>query len=129
MKPLHFVSASREDLKTFPEDVRAEAGFALYLAQMGEKSANAVPMVGFNGAKVLEVVISEDGDAYRAVYTVKFARAVYVLHAFQKKSKRGCETPKPDMRLIFNRLRQTEQHYEGRYGNRQRQEERRERAS
>ena len=129
MKPLHFVSASREDLKTFREDVRAEAGFALYLAQMGEKSANAVPMVGFNGAKVLEVVISEDGDAYRAVYTVKFARAVYVLHAFQKKSKRGCETPKPDMRLIFNRLRQAEQHYEGRYGNRQRQEERRERAS
>ena len=129
MKPLHFVASSQKDLRDFPEEVRHEAGFALYLAQQGEKSANAVPMVGFKGAKVLEVVITEDGDAYRAVYTVKFPKAIYVLHAFQKKSKKGDKTPQPDMRLIISRLKDAEAHYEGTYEQAQPREKRHERAS
>jgi phage-related protein len=85
------------------------------LAQCGTKAHNAVPMVGFGGAKVLEVVINDDGDTYRAVYTVKFQHAVYVLHAFQKKSKRGSETPKPELALIHSRLKTAQKHHDQTY--------------
>ena len=108
MKDAIFVGSSKRDLREFPEDARSEAGHAIYLAQMGEKAINAVPLTGFGGAKVLEVVIPEDGDAYRAVYTVKFDTAVYVLHAFQKKSKKGSKTPPHDMELICSRLKDAE---------------------
>jgi phage-related protein len=111
MKPLHWIASSKDDVKDFPHDVRREVGFALHLAQLGDKHLGAVPMLGFGSAKVLEVVIDDDGDAYRAVYTVKFAKAVYVLHAFQKKSKRGIETPKLDIEKIKSRLKLAEQHY------------------
>jgi phage-related protein len=111
MKPVHWVGSTRKDLKAFPEAVREEVGFSLYLAQQGGKAVNAVPMVGFKGAKVLEVVIDEQGDTFRAVYTVKFSKAVYVLHAFQKKSKKGIATPKPDIDLINTRLKAAEEHY------------------
>lgn len=128
-KPLHFVGSSKADLSDFPSDVRKEAGYALYLAQVGDKSVTAFPMVGFGGANVLEVVISEDGQAYRAVYTVKFKRAVYVLHAFQKKSKKGSVTPQADMKLINSRLKAAERHYVSNYVQVQKREQKHERAS
>lgn len=80
-------------------------GYALHLAQTGEKAPQVKPLRGFGGAGVLEIVESHEGDTYRAVYTVKFADVVYVLHAFQKKSKRGRVTPKHEIDLIQQRLR------------------------
>lgn len=115
MKPTHWMGSSLSDVRDFPDDVRSEVGYAIHLAQLGDKSVNAVPMVGFGGAKVLEVVIDEAGDTYRAVYTVRFPKAVYVLHAFQKKSVRGAATPRPDMNVIRIRLRYAEAHYRERY--------------
>lgn len=79
-------------------------GYALYLAQLGDKHDHAKPLKGFGGAGVLEVVEDHDGKAYRAVYTVRFATVVYVLHAFQKKSKKGVATPKSEIELIKKRL-------------------------
>ncbi len=84
-------------------------GFALYLAQIGEKHSAAKPLKGFGGAGVLEIVEDHDGDAFRAVYTVKIAGKVYVLHAFQKKSKSGIETPQAEIELIKHRLKLAEQ--------------------
>jgi len=116
MKPVHFIGSCLKDLKKFPEDVRSEVGFTLFLAQTGDKAINAVPLVGFGGANVLEVVIDYDKDTFRAVYTVKFSEAVYVLHTFQKKSKRRAATPKPDINLIRERLKAAEAHYKATYG-------------
>ena len=87
------------------------AGYALHLAQAGDKHEDAKPLKGFGGAGVLEVVSDHAGDTYRAVYTVKFALAIYVLHAFQKKSKTGIKTPAPDMELIERRLKVAEADY------------------
>ena len=84
--------------------MRREVGYALFVAQNGEKADSAKPLKGFGGG-ILEVVENHDGDTYRAVYTVRFASAVYVLHAFQKKSKAGIKTPKKDMDLIEARLK------------------------
>lgn len=111
MKPLHWMGSSLKDVKGFPEEVKDEVGFSLYMAQRGDRAMNVVPLVGFCGTKVLETVIDSDKSTYRAVYTVKFAHAVYVLHAFQKKSVKGISTPKPDMELIRTRLRVAEQHH------------------
>ena len=86
--------------------MRREIGFALYFAQMGDKHDSAKPLKGFGGAGVLEVVEDHAGDTYRAVYTVRLAGTVYVLHAFQKKSKKGIATPRHDLDLIRERLRQ-----------------------
>ncbi len=105
LKQLKFVGSSKHDLKKFPEDVRLNIGYALYQAQLGEKALSAKPLKGFGGAGVLEVVENSDRDAYRAVYTVRFSTAVYVLHCFQKKSKKGSQTPPRDMDLIGQRLR------------------------
>jgi phage-related protein len=129
MKPLHFIGSSLKDLRDFPEDVRQEAGYSLYLSQIGGKAINTVPMVGFGGAKVLEVVIDDDGDTYRAIYTVKFVHAIYVLHAFQKKSKKGNETPKPDMKLIRERLKVAENHHNTTYKSELRKEKANERGA
>lgn len=122
MKSVHWVASSKKDLCAFPEDVRRTAGFSIYLAQGGGKAINAVPMVGFGGASVLEIVIDESGDTYRAVYTVKFREAIYVLHAFQKKSKSGTATPQPDMDLIRQRLKKAMTHYEQNFGRQQKRE-------
>jgi phage-related protein len=111
MKPLHWIGSSLRDVKQFPDDVRSEVGFALYMAQQGDRAMNVVPLLGFGGARVLETVIDSDKSTYRAVYTVKFANAIYVLHAFQKKSVRGIATPKPDMDLIRTRLKVAEEHH------------------
>ncbi len=86
-------------------------GQALDDAQHGEKHPGARPLKGFGGAGVLEIVEDDDGDTYRAVYTVKFAGAIYVLHAFQKKAKRGRATPKKDIDLVKRRLKTARQHH------------------
>lgn len=115
-KELLFVASSADDLKAFPEDVRQVIGFALYQAQLGSKSDRAKPLSGFSGAGVLEVVDDYDGDTFRTVYTVKYAGFVYVLHAFQKKSKRGKATPQADVNLIKARLKLAEADYKKRSG-------------
>jgi len=109
-KPTHWIGSSRKNVKGFPKEVRDEIGFSLYAAELGIGLINAVPLVGFGNAKVVEIIVPYDGDAYRAVYTVKFKKAIYVLHAFQKKSKRGIRTPKPELDLIKSRLKLAETH-------------------
>lgn len=109
MKPLRWVGSSKEDLCAFPRNVRRSMGYALHFAQAGDKHPSAKPLKGFRGAGVLEVVEDHDGNTYRAVYTVRLAGAVYVLHAFQKKSKKGAATPKRELDLIRKRLKLAEQ--------------------
>jgi len=111
-KPLKWIGSSKEDLRRFPDEVRKPIGHALHLAQINLKPPNAKPLRGFGGASILEVVEDHDGSAYRAVYTVKFQLTVYVLHVFQKKSKKGIETPKHDMDLIKARLKTALDDYE-----------------
>jgi len=115
IKPVEWVGSAKEDLSDMPSDVKDVFGLALFEAQAGGKHQDAKPMHGFKGAGVLEIVDDFDGDTYRAVYTVKFEGVIYVLHAFQKKSKKGSETPQHDMNLIKSRLKLAEQHYEERY--------------
>src|SRR5438105_1452513 len=104
-KPVFWVGSSRKDLKQFPRGVRQTVGQALFDAQTGGKHPNAKPLKGFRGAGVLEVVEDDDGSTYRAVYAVKLAGAVYVLHAFQKKSKRGRKTPPAEIDKVKARLK------------------------
>lgn len=99
-KPTIWIGSSHEDWKTFPDDVQDVMGYALHLAQCGEKANNAKPLVGFKGASVLEITENYNTDTYRAVYTVKFEGIVYILHAFQKESKKGIATPKSHIQLI-----------------------------
>lgn len=103
-KPLLWIGQSKKDFLAFPTDVHDVIGYALHQAQTGGKHVSAKPLKGFKGGGVLEVVEDHDGDTYRAVYTVKFEGAVYVLHAFQKKSKKGIETPRHEVELIKRRL-------------------------
>jgi phage-related protein len=110
-KPLFWVGPSKKDLKAFPLAVRRAMGFALFQAQAGGKHVDAKPLKGFGGAGVLEVVEDHERSTFRAVYTVKFAGAVYVLHAFRKKSKKGVKTPKAELDLIRKRLQAAEEHY------------------
>ena len=109
-RPVEWIGSSKADLKTFPESVRRVVGYALYQAQVGLRHRDVKPLRGL-GSNVLEMVSRHDGDAFRAVYTVRFRSAVYVLHAFQKKAKQGIATPKPEIDLIRRRLRAAEQHY------------------
>lgn len=113
IKPLEWIASSKKDLMAMPEEVRDTFGYALHLAQTGDKHDQAKPLKGFGGASVLEVVESDAGGTYRAVYTVRFENTVYVLHCFQKKSTRGIATPKPDMDLIRERLKLAEAHAKG----------------
>lgn len=106
MKLVHWMGSSLKDPRDLPDAVQDDIGYALYLAQMGGRHSNAKPLKGFKGAGVLEVVEDYDGDTYRAVYTVKLAAAIYVLHVFQKKSKFGIVTSKADIDLIKKRLKQ-----------------------
>ncbi len=110
-KPLFWVGSTLNALKEFPDEVRREMGYVLYLAQSGCKHPHAKPLRGFGGAGVLEAVDNFAGDTYRTVYTVKFAHAVYALHAFQKKSKKGIKTPQHDVKLIKDRLKRAAEHY------------------
>jgi phage-related protein len=105
-KPLIWRGNSKAAFTAFPATVQREMGYALFVAQMGERHAvMAKTLKGFGGGAIVEVRDNHDGNAYRAIYTVRYADAIYVLHAFQKKSKTGIKTPKPDMLLIERRLK------------------------
>ena len=114
-KPVEWIGSSRDDLREFPQEVRRVIGQAIDDAQCGGESPVAKALKGFGGRGVLEVVDDFDGDSYRAVYTVKFAGVVYVLHAFQKKSKKGIATPRHEIELIKARLKRAEEHYRHNY--------------
>ena len=111
-RPLIWLGTSKRDISAFPDDVKLIMGFALRLAQKGMKHQRAKPMKGFGGAGVLEIVDDSDGDTYRVIYTVIFDDAVYGLHAFQKKSKKGKETSKTDLKMIERRLKMALEHHE-----------------
>jgi phage-related protein len=104
LKPVVWIGASYDDPLAFPEDVKDDFGYALYLGQTGELSDKAKPMRGVL-RDIVEIVTSDPGGTYRLMYTVKLGKVIYVLHAFQKKSKRGSETPKAELELIERRLR------------------------
>jgi phage-related protein len=114
-KRLHWAGSSREDLMEFPAAVQDDIGAALSAAQFGGKAGTAKPWKGA-GSGVLEIVESRDGNAYRAVYTVRFPKAVYVLHAFQKKSTRGIQTARKDVEAVDEALKAAKDHYEEKYG-------------
>ncbi len=109
LKPVVWVGSSRRDLRGFPEPVQDHIGYALYVAQRGGKHRDAKTLSGFGGAAVVEVITDHRGDTYRAMYTLRYAEAVYVLYAFQKKSKKGRATPRRDMEVIRQRLREAEE--------------------
>lgn len=108
VKPLYWVGSSKKDIAVMPDAVQDIFGYALYLAQIGQKHEDAKPLKGFGSAGVLEVVEDWHGDTYRAVYTVRFTAAVFVLHVFQKKARKGIETPKHEIALIRKRLKAAE---------------------
>jgi phage-related protein len=109
-----WIGSSRRDLRGFPREVRRDIGQSLYAAQQGETDPSMKPLKGFGGGSVVEVIAEHRGDTWRTVYTVRFAEAIYVLHAFQKKSKKGIATPNKDMNLIRQRLAEAERlHREG----------------
>jgi phage-related protein len=114
-KPLYWIGSSIKDISRFPEDVQRTVGFALSAAQFGGKHPSAKPWKG-EGPGILEVVKDYEGDTYRAIYTVRFAQAVYVLHAFQKKSPRGIATRQSDIDLVKTRLKIAQRDYEEKHG-------------
>jgi phage-related protein len=116
-KDVVWIGSSLGDLKTFPDDVQDVVGYAIYLAQIGGKHPDAKPLRGggaFRGAGVLEVVADDDGDTYRAIYTVRFSDLVYILHCFQNKSTRGIQTQARDIELVKQRLKVAVDHYASR---------------
>ena len=115
MKPVNFVGSARKDLSEFPDEVKQDIGYALEEVQKGRQPQSAKPLKGFGGAGVLELIERFDGGTYRAVYTVKFREAIYVLHCFQKKSKSGIKTPPQEIELIRRRLKAAEEDYKARY--------------
>ena len=110
-KPVRWVGSSRKDVRAFPRKVRNDIGYALYAAQRGKTDPAAKALEGFGGRSVLEIVAPHRGDTWRAVYTVRFADAVYVLHAFQKKSTKSIATPQKEIELIRQRLKEAERDY------------------
>jgi phage-related protein len=113
LKSVIWVGSSRRDFRGLPGEVKAHMGYALYVAQQGGKHRAAKPLKGFGGAGVVEIVKHHRGDTFRAVYTVRLAGSVYVLHVFQKKSKTGRATPKFELNLIAQRLREAERIAQG----------------
>ena len=113
LQPVVWVGGSHRDFCRFPDAVQARMGYALYVAQLGDKHRDAKPLRGFGGAGVVEIVNDHQGDAFRCIYTVRIAGSVYVLHAFQKKSRTGRETPKAEIDLIKRRLRDAESRAQG----------------
>lgn len=104
-RPLHWIPSAKRNFLKFPEDVQDVMGYGLHVAQTGGMPDGAKPLKGFAGAGVVEIVERHFGDTYRTVYTVRFEEAVYVLHAFQKKSRQGIKTPQSDTELIRMRLK------------------------
>lgn len=122
LKPVEWIGSSLDDLRAFPAEVRGEIGHALYAAQIGGKHPSAKPLTGdsaFRGAGVLEIMEDHDRNTYRAVYTVRFEGVVYVLHAFQKKSRRGISTPQVDIDRIRRRLARAREHHAANYAARE----------
>jgi len=113
-RPLLWIASSKRDYREFPSRVQDGFGFELYLAQTGQHPPSAKPLKGLSSGTVV-LVEHFDGDTYRAVYTVQFSEAVYVLHAFKKKSKRGIKTPQGDIDLIKRRLKDAEQDHAQRF--------------
>jgi phage-related protein len=116
IKPVIWIASSQRDFRAFPDEVKSEMGYALFVAQNGGRHSKVKTLKGFGGGSVIEIVEDHDGKTFRTVYTVRFASAVYVLHAFQKKSKKGIATPQVDLRVIDQRLRDAEQLHEGMNG-------------
>jgi phage-related protein len=114
-KPLHWVGSAKRDFLSFPAAVKDDMGNARGIAQVGGTAPTVKPWKGL-GPGVLEVVESHEGNAFRAVDTVRFEKAIYVLHAFQKKSPSGVRTAKRDVDLVEQRLRQAQRDYEEHYG-------------
>lgn len=108
LKPLIWVGSSLRDLREFPDLVQDRMGYALFVAQSGGRHRDAKALAGFGSAGVLEIVNDYRGDTYRVIYTLRYTNAIYVLHVFQKKSKRGSETPRQDIGLLKQRLREVE---------------------
>ena len=116
VKPVSWIGSSYKDFRVFPDPVQDSMGYALYQAQIGEKHGSAKPLKGFGGAGVLEIIADHMGDTFRAVYTVKFETVIYVLHAFQKKSKSGIKTSIEDLELVRRRLKAAEADYKVQLG-------------
>lgn len=114
MKPVLWVGSSYKDFRSFPDVVQDMMGFALYQAQIGRKHGSAKPLKGFSGAGVVEIINDHDSDTFRTIYTVRFDNAIYVLHAFQKKSKHGIKTPQIEIDLVKRRLRAAEEDHKSR---------------
>ena len=115
MKELEWIGSSLKDLRGFPESVKKEMGHALYVAQSGGKHKSAKPLKGFGGTKVLEVVHNDGSGTYRTMYTAQFDEVVYVLHAFQKKSKTGIKTPNQEIDLVEQRLKWAQEKHKERF--------------
>lgn len=111
IKPVIWIGSAKADLSAFPEEVKDAIGYALYIAQQGSKHDHTKPLRGFGSAGVLEIVENYDGATYRTIYTVRLAGRVYVLHAFQKKSKSGISTPKAEIGLIKLRIKRAEEEH------------------
>jgi phage-related protein len=107
-RPVVWIGSGRRDLRRFPHEVRRDIGQALYTAQQGETDPSAKLLQGFGGRGVVEIIANHHGDTWRAVYTVRYEEAIYVLHAFKKKSKRGIATPQEHIDLIHRRLTEAE---------------------
>jgi phage-related protein len=114
LKPIVWIGSSDDDLCAMPEEVRSHMGYALFIAQQGGRHRDAKPLKGFGGSAVMEIVSNFGGDTFRAIYATRLIDAVYVLHAFQKKAKKGRETPRTDIQLIKTRLRDAERVSRGR---------------
>ncbi len=120
-RELVWLGPTKRTVLGFPDEVRREVGYALYRAEQGSKHPSAKPLTGekaFKGASVLEIVEDDEGNTYRAVYTVRFAGAIYILHAFQKKSKKGISTPRKEIETIKLRLIEAARHHEEHFGKR-----------
>ena len=111
LKPVRWVGASRKDLKSFPKSIQRDVGQALYAAQRGDEYPSVKALKGFGGRSVLEIVALDETATYRAVYTIRLGDAIYVLHAFQKKSRKGIATPQTEIDLIKKRLADAERDY------------------
>jgi phage-related protein len=111
VKRCFFVGRVKREISRMPEPVKSGFGYAFFMAQTGSEADNVKALKGFGGRGVLEVIEEHDGDTYRAVYTVRFTEAIYVLHAFQKKSKSGIATPKHEIELVKARLKEAEELY------------------
>jgi phage-related protein len=109
LKPVVWIGSSKVDFMEFPDEVKRSVGYALYKAQRGDKHVDAKPLAGFGGAGILEVISDHQGNTFRTIYTVRFAGRIYVLHAFQKKSKSGIKTPIFEVNVLKARLKRAEQ--------------------